>query len=63
MTALYYLIPAALLIVAAIVWLFCWAVSSGQYDDLDVPARRVLLDDEPEHGPAQPGQPGEGTHE
>lgn len=47
MTALYYLIPAALLIVTGVVWLFCWAVSSGQYDDLDSPARRILLDDEP----------------
>jgi cbb3-type cytochrome oxidase maturation protein len=47
MTALYYLIPAALLIVSGVVWLFCWAVGSGQYDDLDSPARRILLDDEP----------------
>lgn len=47
MTALYYLIPAALSIVIGVVWLFCWAVGSGQYDDLDSPARRILFDDEP----------------
>jgi cbb3-type cytochrome oxidase maturation protein len=46
MTALYFLIPAALVIVCAALWLFCWAVSSGQYEDLDTPARRLLLDDD-----------------
>lgn len=46
MSALYYLIPAALLIVSAIVWLFLWAVNSGQYDDLDSPARRLLMDED-----------------
>ncbi|MBF7141416.1 MULTISPECIES: cbb3-type cytochrome oxidase assembly protein CcoS [Pseudomonas] len=46
MSALYFLIPAALLIVSAVVWLFCWAVSSGQYDDLDTPARRLLMDED-----------------
>lgn len=47
MSALYFLIPAALLIVSAILWLFVWAVNSGQYDDLDSPARRLLMDEEP----------------
>jgi len=46
MSALYYLIPAALVIVSAIVWLFAWAVNSGQYDDLDSPARRLLMDED-----------------
>lgn len=52
MSALYYLIPAALLIVSAIVWLFLWAVNSGQYDDLDSPARRLLMDEDstPQNG-------------
>jgi cbb3-type cytochrome oxidase maturation protein len=46
MSALYFLIPAALLIVSGSVWLFCWAVGSGQYDDLDTPARRLLMDED-----------------
>lgn len=46
MSALYYLIPAALLIVGAILWLFAWAVNSGQYDDLDSPGRRLLMDED-----------------
>ena len=28
------------------VWAFFWAVRSGQFDDLDTPAVRILLDDE-----------------
>ena len=46
MTALYILIPVALLLVAFAVWLFFWAVDSGQYDDLDSPAHRILFDDD-----------------
>ena len=50
MTALYILIPVALLLVAFAVWLFFWAVDSGQYDDLDSPAHRILFDDDdPRH--------------
>jgi hypothetical protein len=28
------------------VWLFFWAVGSGQFDDLDTPALRVVMDDD-----------------
>ena len=38
MPALYVMIPAALLIVAIAVYIFFWAVDSGQYDDMDGPA-------------------------
>ncbi|WP_263264303.1 cbb3-type cytochrome oxidase assembly protein CcoS [Pseudomonas sp. RIT-PI-S] len=46
MAALYWLIPAALLIVAGALYVFFWAVGSGQYDDLDSPAQRILFDDD-----------------
>lgn len=50
MPALYVMIPAALLIVAIAVYIFFWAVDSGQYDDLDGPAHSVLFDDQdPKH--------------
>ncbi|QLC72193.1 cbb3-type cytochrome oxidase assembly protein CcoS [Pseudomonas sp. LPB0260] len=50
MSALYILIPVALLLVAFAIWLFFWAVDSGQYDDLDGPAHSILFDDEdPKH--------------
>ncbi|WP_150573898.1 cbb3-type cytochrome oxidase assembly protein CcoS, partial [Pseudomonas fluorescens] len=38
MPALYIMIPAALLIVGVAIYIFFWAVDSGQYDDLDSPA-------------------------
>ncbi len=46
MNILYVLIPLALLILGAAVWAFFWAVGSGQFDDLDTPAMRILLDDD-----------------
>ncbi len=46
MSILYLLIPLALLILGAAVWAFFWAVSSGQFDDLDTPAVRIILDDD-----------------
>ena len=50
MSALYILIPVALVLVAFAIWLFFWAVDSGQYDDLDGPAHSILFDDEdPQH--------------
>ncbi len=50
MPALYVMIPAALLIVAIAVYIFFWAVDSGQYDDLDGPAHSILFDDQdPNH--------------
>jgi len=46
MAALYVMIPAAMIIVALAIWLFFWAVDSGQYEDLDGPAHSILFDDE-----------------
>lgn len=46
MSVIYVILPIALVIAAAAVGAFIWAVRSGQYDDLDTPAMRVLFDDE-----------------
>lgn len=46
MEILYLLIPLALLLLGLAVWAFFWAVGSGQFDDLDSPAMRILLDDD-----------------
>ncbi len=45
MTALYLLIPLSLVLVALAIAAFIWAVNSGQFEDLDTPAWRVLDDD------------------
>lgn len=45
MAALYVMIPVAMVIVGLAIWLFFWAVNSGQFDDLDSPAHSILFDD------------------
>ena len=44
MTILYLLIPLGLLLLAAAVAAFFWAVGSGQFDDLDSPAWSVVME-------------------
>ena len=46
MSILSVLIPLALLLLGLAVWAFFWAVGSGQFDDLDTPAVRVVMDDD-----------------
>jgi cbb3-type cytochrome oxidase maturation protein len=43
---LYLLIPLSMLLVVVIVAAFFWAIRSGQFDDLEGPAHRILLDDD-----------------
>ncbi|MDQ8158781.1 MAG: cbb3-type cytochrome oxidase assembly protein CcoS [Gemmatimonadota bacterium] len=44
MSVVYLVLPLALLVVGAAVVAFVWSARSGQYDDLDTPAVRVLHD-------------------
>ena len=46
MDILYLLVPIALVLAAAGVGAFFWAVRNGQYDDVQTPAIRVLLDED-----------------
>ena len=46
MEVIYLLIPLALMLAAAVTWVFFWAVRSGQFDDLEGPAHRILMDEE-----------------
>jgi cbb3-type cytochrome oxidase maturation protein len=52
---LYLLIPLSVVLVAVIVAAFLWAIRSGQFDDLEGPAHRILLDDDEQPGPAGTG--------
>ena len=45
MSMLYIILPLALLIATAALIAFVWATRSGQFDDLDTPAMRMLHDD------------------
>jgi len=58
MDILYLLIPLSLALVAAIVWALLWAVRSGQFEDLEGPAHRVLMDEDDEPRERPPGSRG-----
>lgn len=71
MESLFLLVPIALVFVAIALKIFFWAIKSGQYDNLDTEAHRILFDDDeaevesrPEFGaPTQPSKPDENTDE
>jgi cbb3-type cytochrome oxidase maturation protein len=46
MDILYLLIPISVALVAVIALAFLWAVRSGQFDDMEGPAHRILMDDD-----------------
>lgn len=46
MEALYMLIPIAIGVMIIVVIAFVYTVKSGQYDDLEGPAYRILMDDD-----------------
>ena len=46
MSILFALIPLAICLLGVAVWAFFWAVRAGQFDDLDTPPIRILLDDD-----------------
>ncbi len=43
---IYFLIPLALILLITAVAAFLWAVRSGQFDDLDREAHRILFDED-----------------
>jgi len=54
MNALIWLIPAALGLGAIGLVAFLWSVRTGQYDDLEGAAQRILIDDDDRPLPDQP---------
>lgn len=59
MNVLYFLVPLALLLAGIGVAAFIWSVRTGQFDDVQTPGMRVLLEDELEernstHGVSAP---------
>ena len=46
MDIIYLLLPVALIIVIIIIAVFYWAVSSDQFEDMEGPAHRILMDDD-----------------
>ena len=46
MNIVYLLLPLALLLALTFVAAYVWCASQGQYDDLETPAHRILLEEE-----------------
>jgi len=60
MDILYLLIPISLVFVALIAVVLLWAVKHGQFEDMEGPAHRILMDDDL---PPQAGRETEGQNE
>lgn len=46
MDILFLLIPISLVVMGIAIGVFLWAIKSGQYEDLEGPAHRILMDDD-----------------
>lgn len=46
MDIIYLLLPVALIILLIIIVVFFWAVKSDQFEDMEGPAHRILMDDD-----------------
>lgn len=54
MSSLVFLVPLALLLGGAALAAFLWSLRTGQYDDLDGAAARILLDEDNDR--VEPGE-------
>ena len=52
MESIYLLIPVSVILVFGIAVAFWWSVRSGQFDDLEGPAFRILMDEDLPKPPA-----------
>ena len=57
MNIIFLLIPLSLVLVVVIILALFWAVRTGQYDDMEGPRYRILMDDD---GIKQPPDDAEG---
>ncbi len=53
MEILFILIPLGILILAVMVAAFFWAIKSGQFEDMEGPAYKILMDDDDPLDPIQ----------
>ena len=45
MEVIYFLVPISLLFLGVAVMFFIWAIKNDQFEDIDGPAHRILMDD------------------
>lgn len=53
MQVLYVLVPLSVMLVAIGVVFFVWAAKTGQFDDLEGPAHRILFDEDEDRIPEE----------
>lgn len=46
MDIIYVLVPLSIVLIGIATLVFFWAVRSGQFDDMDSPAHKILFDDD-----------------
>ncbi len=46
MEVIYLLVPLSLVFISIAVYVFFWAIKSEQFDDMEGPAHRILMDDQ-----------------
>lgn len=61
MESLYLLIPVSVLLVFVIGVIFWWSLKSGQMEDLEGPAYRILMDDDRAQNPVTEQDSGKRT--
>lgn len=61
MAVLYIVLPLAFIVAAAGIFAFIWAARRGEFDDLDTPPLRAIMDDDPAV-PTSPSQPPASRH-
>ncbi len=59
MSVLFIVVPLAIVVVAVAIGAWIWSARSGQYDDLDTPAVRMLRDDDVDPAPRRPSGRGD----
>jgi cbb3-type cytochrome oxidase maturation protein len=57
MEVIFVLVPIALFVVGVMILAFWWAARSGQFDDLEGPAHRILMDQERRIEPESDDEP------
>lgn len=57
MDVVLFLVPMTLVLLGIGVLVFSWALRRGQYEDLDTPASRIIIDDREEQARQDRGQP------
>ncbi|MFO7582827.1 cbb3-type cytochrome oxidase assembly protein CcoS [Guyparkeria sp.] len=57
MEVLFLFVPLSMLVVAGLVWAAFWAIRNNQYEDLEGPAHRILMDDDDPRIPTNQEEP------